>query len=70
MWNGAPNDLRTLRLSAEVLDRVDALQRRIAATGGPADDSGKAHPLLRHVRAEMQVYTGLMRLLNLPAVGL
>jgi hypothetical protein len=50
-----------LRLSGEVLDRVAKLQQSIATTGGAADGEGKAHPLLRHVRAELAVFAALMR---------
>jgi hypothetical protein len=73
MWNAfdswSPGDLRLLRASAEVLDRVAALQASIAATGGPADAEGKAHGLLRHVRAELQVFACLMRPLQPKADG-
>jgi hypothetical protein len=56
-----PGDLQLLRLSAECLDRIAALQASIKATGGPADSGGKAHGLLRHVRSEATLFAGLMR---------
>jgi hypothetical protein len=62
-------DLRLLRAAAETLDRVAELRAAIATSGGTADGEGRAHPLLRHVRAELMVFGMLMRPLQPRADG-